>query len=112
MIHYLLPRGHVSLLHRIDADQGWHLYAGGPLEIYELDEADAAAAAHSTRLGTDFSHGARSMLSQRDTGSERRQHPRRRLHSRAAPSRPALISVASSWASVRACALYFHTIAT
>ncbi len=59
MIYFLLKRGQVSGLHRIDADEGWHLYLGGPLEIFELDERDPAASPLMTRLGTDLSHGER-----------------------------------------------------
>ena len=57
MIYFLLPAGHVSRLHRIDADEGWHHYLGGALEVYELDEAEPGASAHVTRLGKDLSHG-------------------------------------------------------
>ena len=59
MIYFLLPQGHVSRLHRIDADEGWHLYLGGPLDIYEFDEADARADARTTRLGTRLEQGER-----------------------------------------------------
>lgn len=54
-IYFLLPRGHVSKLHRIDADEGWHLYMGGPLEIYELGPERQQA--KLTLLGTDFARG-------------------------------------------------------
>lgn len=57
MIYFLLPAGQVSRLHRIDADEGWHHYLGGALEIYELDEADPGATALVTRLGKDLSRG-------------------------------------------------------
>ena len=30
---FLLPAGQVSRLHRIDADEGWHHYLGGALEV-------------------------------------------------------------------------------
>jgi len=59
MIYFLLPQGHVSRLHRIDADEGWHLYLGGPLEIYELDDQAPHAAPGVTRLGTDLRRGER-----------------------------------------------------
>ena len=57
MIYFLLPAGHVSRLHRIDADEGWHHYLGGTLEIYELDEGCAVSSARVTRLGKDLSRG-------------------------------------------------------
>lgn len=53
LIYFLLPAGAVSRLHRIDADESWHLYLGGPLEIHELD-ADAPGQSRTTRLGTRF----------------------------------------------------------
>lgn len=58
LIYFLLPQGHVSRLHRIDADESWHLYLGGPLEIYELD-ASAPDAVAVTTLGTRFDRGER-----------------------------------------------------
>lgn len=57
MIYFLLPAGEVSRLHRIDADEGWHHYLGGTLEVYELDEANPGANAQVTRLGKDLSRG-------------------------------------------------------
>lgn len=59
MIYFLLPKGHVSRLHRIDADEGWHLYLGGPLEIYELDEHEPDAPPRITTLGTNLDRGER-----------------------------------------------------
>jgi uncharacterized protein len=44
MIYFLLPAGHVSRLHRIDADEGWHHYLGGALEIFELGRREALLA--------------------------------------------------------------------
>lgn len=35
-ILYLLPQGHRSRLHRLDADELWHFHSGGPLQIVEL----------------------------------------------------------------------------
>ena len=59
MIYFLLPHGHVSRLHRIDADEGWHAYLGGPLEIYELDDREPENSPIVTRLGTAFARGER-----------------------------------------------------
>jgi len=59
LIYFLLPRGEVSRLHRIDADEGWHLYLGGPLEIYELHEDAGRDGLQVTRLGTDVARGER-----------------------------------------------------
>lgn len=59
MIYFLLPQGQVSRLHRIDADEAWHLYLGGPLEIYELDERDPLAPPRITTLGTGLARGER-----------------------------------------------------
>lgn len=38
-IYYLLCDGAYSAWHRIDADEVWHFYAGGPLDIHVIDEA-------------------------------------------------------------------------
>lgn len=35
-IHYLLQAGEISRWHRIDADEIWHLYEGGPLVLHLL----------------------------------------------------------------------------
>lgn len=57
MIYFLLPAGQVSRLHRIDADEGWHLYLGGPLEIYELDEGHPQSTPRVTILGPRIERG-------------------------------------------------------
>jgi hypothetical protein len=57
MIYYLLPQGQVSRLHRIDADEGWHLYLGGPLEIFEFDQRDPGAGPRITVLGRNLVQG-------------------------------------------------------
>lgn len=59
VIYFLLLRGQVSRLHRLDADEGWHLYVGGPLEIHELDEGRPDDAPTVTILGTDIERGER-----------------------------------------------------
>jgi predicted cupin superfamily sugar epimerase len=48
-ILFLLPRGCVSRLHRINSDEMWHFYAGGPLIVVELDAGTGGA--RRTRLG-------------------------------------------------------------
>ncbi|MEL7169758.1 MAG: cupin domain-containing protein [Bacteroidota bacterium] len=53
-IYFLLRAGDVSHLHRITADEGWHLYAGGPLTIHTLTEDGAYEALH---LGLDLDAG-------------------------------------------------------
>lgn len=35
-IYFLLPEGSVSKLHRIQSDEVWHFYLGGPLRLTEL----------------------------------------------------------------------------
>jgi len=57
LIYFLLPQGQVSRLHRIDADEGWHFYLGGPLDIFELDPDAPHAAPRVMRLGTDLANG-------------------------------------------------------
>lgn len=59
LIYFLLPAGQVSKLHRIDADEGWHLYLGGPLEIVELDAERPDVGPVVTHLGTDLARGDR-----------------------------------------------------
>ena len=59
LIYFLLAAGQVSKLHRIDADEGWHLYLGGPLEIHEFDAERPDASPLVTRLGTDLERGER-----------------------------------------------------
>ena len=54
-IYYLLAEDECSLLHRIDASEGWHHYAGGSLQVVELDAAGPVV----TRLGTNLSAGER-----------------------------------------------------
>ncbi len=56
MIYFLLPAGQVSRLHRIDADEAWHHYLGGTLEVFELDESDPTRQ-RVTRLGKDLARG-------------------------------------------------------
>ena len=51
--------GQLSKLHRIDADEGWHLYLGGPLLIHELDDRLPDAPATTTGLGPDVARGER-----------------------------------------------------
>ena len=35
-IYFLLESHHISALHRIQSDEIWHFYAGGPLEIFVI----------------------------------------------------------------------------
>jgi hypothetical protein len=35
-IHFLLPEGEVSALHRLRSDELWHFYAGDPLRVHML----------------------------------------------------------------------------
>lgn len=35
-IYFLLPKGTKSRLHRIQSDELWHFYSGGPLRIVEI----------------------------------------------------------------------------
>ena len=36
-IYFLLEGHHFSALHRIEADELWHFYAGQPLEVFVID---------------------------------------------------------------------------
>lgn len=53
-IYFLLESHHVSALHRIQADEIWHFYAGGPLEVFVINR-DATLAI--LRLGSDATKG-------------------------------------------------------
>lgn len=53
-IFFLLRAGDVSALHRIQADEVWHHYDGGPLLIHVIGK-DGAHTAH--RLGKDLAKG-------------------------------------------------------
>lgn len=55
-IYYLLPEGEVSAWHRVvDADEVWHYYAGGPLELTLSDGRERSAVI----LGPDLAAGQR-----------------------------------------------------
>jgi hypothetical protein len=60
-ILFLLPRGSVSRLHRIQSDEVWHFYSGGPLFVVELGKGGvrrtklgAGRFQHVVRAGTWF----------------------------------------------------------
>ncbi|WP_019988763.1 cupin domain-containing protein [Rudanella lutea] len=53
-IYFLLERHHRSALHRIQADEVWHFYAGGPLNVYVIDPAGALSV---IRLGNNPAAG-------------------------------------------------------
>lgn len=55
-IYYLLREGDVSAWHRTDADEVWHHYAGGALELsLSADGRERSA----VRLGSDLAAGER-----------------------------------------------------
>ncbi|MEO8017164.1 MAG: cupin domain-containing protein, partial [Pseudomonadota bacterium] len=45
-IYFLLPAGIVSRWHRVAADEVWHLYEGGPLEVLSIDPACSTLSSH------------------------------------------------------------------
>jgi predicted cupin superfamily sugar epimerase len=53
-IYFLLESHHISALHRIQADEVWHFYAGGPLDIFVIDPAGELSIIH---LGSDLANG-------------------------------------------------------
>lgn len=55
-IHFLVTQGSVSRLHRIQADETWHFYLGGPLVVVELDSS-ALGNARTTLLGQTIMEG-------------------------------------------------------
>ena len=46
-IYFLLTRDTFSRWHRVRSDEVWHLYEGGPLELFEADLDRKTAARHS-----------------------------------------------------------------
>lgn len=54
-IYFLLPGGAPSRWHRVDAAEGWHHYAGAPLEL-TIEENGARSV---QRLGKDLAAGER-----------------------------------------------------
>lgn len=54
-IYFLLESHHFSALHRIQADEVWHFYAGGPLEVFVIDPASGTL--KIIRLGPDPAAG-------------------------------------------------------
>ncbi|GAB3500614.1 hypothetical protein GCM10027341_26190 [Spirosoma knui] len=53
-IYFLLESHHVSTLHRIQADEIWHFYAGSPLHVYVIDlEGELSV----IKLGPDLAQG-------------------------------------------------------
>ena len=53
-IYFLLARGERSHWHRVDAAEGWHHYAGAPLELSMSDDGHGV---RHLRLGADFGIG-------------------------------------------------------
>jgi predicted cupin superfamily sugar epimerase len=53
-IYFLLERHNTSALHRIQSDEIWHFYAGGPLEIFVIDTHGALTV---IRLGDNSERG-------------------------------------------------------
>lgn len=53
-IYFLIPEGKFSWWHRIQSDEMWHFYMGGPLEIWEID---LQGNYKKTILGSNFKSG-------------------------------------------------------
>lgn len=53
-IYFLLENHHFSALHRIQSDELWHFYAGGPLHVYVIHKD---AALQIIKLGNDPDQG-------------------------------------------------------
>ena len=99
-IYFLLRAGQVSRLHRIDADEGWHHYLGGVLEIFELDEQEPGRRAESRGSARTWPAAkCRSMWYRPVVGLARLPQPARRSSSSAAPWRPRSSSPISSSAT-------------
>jgi predicted cupin superfamily sugar epimerase len=55
-IYFLVTPGNVSRLHRIQSDEVWHFYLGGPLTVIELDAGESKGY-RATVLGQDVVAG-------------------------------------------------------
>jgi len=55
-IYFLLENQNRSALHRIQSDEVWHFYAGGPLIVYMIEPTSGTLS--TIRLGSDMSQGA------------------------------------------------------
>ena len=53
-IYFLLESHHVSALHRIQSDEVWHFYAGGPLEVFVISPTGSLTV---IRLGNNPERG-------------------------------------------------------
>lgn len=53
-IYFLLERGNFSAFHRIQSDECWHFYAGGPLVVSVIDSTGALL---QVKLGSNFLAG-------------------------------------------------------
>ena len=58
-IYYLLEAGETSHWHRVDAAEGWHFYAGAPLELFTYTEG---AEVKRSLLGPDLAQGQRPQI--------------------------------------------------
>ena len=58
-IYFLLEAGQFSAFHRIRSDEAWHLYAGGPLDIFTITSAGELI---RHRLGLDLTQGEQPQL--------------------------------------------------
>lgn len=54
-IYFLLVDDNFSAFHRIESDEMWHYYAGGILELFEIDENGIL---NRTLIGNDIHAGA------------------------------------------------------
>jgi len=54
-IYFLLARGERSHWHRVDAAEGWHWYAGAPLDL----QIHSGIGTETVRLGADLAAGER-----------------------------------------------------
>lgn len=60
-IYFLLRSQDISHLHRIDADEMWHFYAGSPLSVHEFDEAGTHKV-HSLGLNLDAGQSPQALV--------------------------------------------------
>ena len=56
-IYFLLTDETLSRWHQVHSDEAWHLYEGGPLELFELDMADNFLERHQLAPVNDLHQG-------------------------------------------------------
>lgn len=108
-VYFLLADGDFSAFNQVQgADELWHLYAGGPLEIHVIQQSG-----HTVQLlSNDLDQGEPSWLSPQEGGKPLASRPGRRGRSAAVPSRRGSISPTSRSLPRMPCSLSIRSMKT